>query len=43
MKVTQLQAVVKNNQTKLFGIGTDGNVYRWDWVSGSWLLYKKTD
>jgi hypothetical protein len=42
MEVTQLTAVVKGNQTKLFGIA-DGQVVRYDWLTGAWLVYKKTD
>lgn len=43
MKISQLTTVVKANQTKLFGLGEDGNVYRWNWKSGTWVLYKETN
>lgn len=43
MKVTQLTAVVKGNQTKLFAIDANGNVVRYDWITGNWLPYKKAE
>jgi hypothetical protein len=41
--VSQLTAVVKGNQTKLFALDTKGNVIRYDWITGTWVQYKKAD
>ena len=43
MVVKHFATVVKDKQTKLFAVDSDGLVYRWDYVSGAWVLYKKTD
>lgn len=44
MKIEQMQAVVNDRgHTQVFGMGTDGQIYRWSYHEAKWELYKITE